>query len=79
MLLRNLDPYRGLCNGRVIWTRMTETVMEIRLISSSHAGETHFIPRIKLTSDEVDIPFPLCHLQFPVKLAFSISINKSQG
>jgi hypothetical protein len=36
------------------------------MITSSHAGETHFIPRFKLTSEEVDIPFPLHHLQFQV-------------
>jgi hypothetical protein len=37
------------------------------------------ILNIRLTSEEVDIPFPLHHLQFPVKLAFSISIKKFQG
>ena len=80
MLLRNLDPQRGLCNGsRGILTRMTDRVMEIRLINGTHAGETHFIPRIKLISEEADIPFPLCRQQFPVRLAFSMSINKAQG
>jgi len=80
ILLHNLDPQRGLCNGsRGVLTRMTDRVMEIRLINGSHAGETHFIPRIKLISQEADIPFPLCRQQFPVKLAFSKSINKSQG
>ena len=80
MLLRNLDPQRGLCNGsRGILTRMTDRVMEIRLISGTHAGETHFIPRIKIMSEEADIPFPLCRQQFPVRLAFCMSINKAQG
>ena len=53
--------------------------MEIRLISGTHSGEMHFIPRIKLISEEADIPFPLCRQQFPVKLAFCMSINKAQG
>jgi hypothetical protein len=80
MLLRNLDPQRGLCNGsRGILTRMTDRVMEMRLISGTHEGETHFIPRIKLISEESDIPFPLCRQQFPVRLAFCMSINKAQG
>jgi hypothetical protein len=51
----------------------------MRLISGTHEGETHFIPRIKLISEESDIPFPLCRQQFPVRLAFCMSINKAQG
>ena len=53
--------------------------MEIKLMSGTHAGETNFIPRIRLISEEADIPFPLCRLQFPVRLAFTMSINKAQG
>jgi hypothetical protein len=80
MLLRNLDPQHGLCNGsRGILTRMTDRIMEIKLMNGTHAGETHFIPRIRLISEEADIPFPLCRLQFPVRLAFTMSINKAQG
>ena len=37
-----------------------------------------FIPRIKLISSE-ELPFELHRVQFPVRLAFGITINKSQG
>ena len=40
-------------------------------------GENVFIPRIPLIPSDVPIEFK--RLQFPVKLRFAMSINKSQG
>jgi ATP-dependent exoDNAse (exonuclease V) alpha subunit len=37
------------------------------------------IPRIKLNPDDGSLPFPMQRLQFPVKLAYCITINKAQG
>ena len=37
-----------------------------------------FIPRIKLISSK-ELPFELHRVQFPVRLAFGMTINKSQG
>ncbi|KAI5385907.1 hypothetical protein KIW84_072492 [Lathyrus oleraceus] len=45
-----------------------------------NAGKRAFLPRIKLkTTDGAGIPFVLIRKQFPVKLSFEITINKSQG
>jgi len=80
MVLRNMDPINGICNGsRAIVTRMTNRVLEIRLICGSNAGKTHFIPRMKLVTSDNELPFPLQRIQFPVRLAFAMSINKAQG
>jgi ATP-dependent DNA helicase PIF1 len=39
-----------------------------------------FLPRIKLqTTESAGLPFVLNRKQFPVKLSFAITINKSQG
>lgn len=80
MLLRNLDPEKGLCNGtRMVLTRMKPHVLECRLLSGDHVGETVFIPRISLSPSGEDLPIALTRRQFPVRLAFAMTINKSQG
>ena len=81
MLLRNLSPPDGLCNGtrllvkRVINGRM----LEATIVTGSHAGQTVLIPRIKLSPDEDTFGFEWSRLQFPVRVAFSMTINKAQG
>uniref|UniRef100_A0A453CJP7 DNA helicase Pif1-like 2B domain-containing protein n=1 Tax=Aegilops tauschii subsp. strangulata TaxID=200361 RepID=A0A453CJP7_AEGTS len=64
ILLRNIDPASGLCNGT-------------RLI---HASKRVFLPRIPLCpSDDEMFPFRFKRKQFPVRLSFAMTINKAQG
>jgi ATP-dependent exoDNAse (exonuclease V) alpha subunit len=80
MVLRNLNPGEGVCNGsRGIVTRMTSRVVEIRLLAGDHAGNHVFIPRLNIHPSNVDIPFEMCRRQFPLRLGFSMTINKAQG
>ena len=79
MLLRNLDPGLGLCNGTSLrLMRIINRVLHVKIINGSCAEEMTFIPRIKLISSE-ELPFELHRVQFPVRLAFGMTINKSQG
>lgn len=80
MLLRNLCAKEGLCNGsRIVITSLRNHVIEGRLLGGDFDGELRTIPRIKLSSGEKDLTFTLTRKQFPVRLCFAMTINKSQG
>ncbi|UYV67936.1 hypothetical protein LAZ67_5002546 [Cordylochernes scorpioides] len=77
ILIRNLDPPR-LCNGtRLCITQMGINVLQARILTGSFRGEEVLIPRIPIISN--DLPFKFRRLQFPVMVAFAMTINKSQG
>jgi hypothetical protein len=80
MLLRNLDPTRGLCNGtRLIVTQLTNRVIEGEIITGKARGSKAYIPRIIATSAQSKWPFKLRRHQFPVRISYAMTINKSQG
>ena len=80
MLLRNLDPGNGLCNGtRMLLLHAYPRVLEVIIISGDHRGQKAFIPRITLKPSSRQYPFTLKHRQFPVRLSFAMTINKAQG
>jgi hypothetical protein len=80
MVLRNLNPGEGVCNGsRGVVTRFSNRVLEVRLLTGDHAGTTTFIPRLSITPSTTQVPFEFCRRQFPVKVCLAMSINKSQG
>jgi hypothetical protein len=80
MLLRNLDPAKGLCNGtRMILNQIRPRVLDCTVISGDPRFSGVLIPRITLTPSNETLPIPLRRRQFPVRLAFSMTINKSQG
>lgn len=77
ILLRNLDP-PNLCNGtRLRVKHLYQHLIEATIMTGDGAGTDVFIPRIPLIPS--DIPFEFKRIQFPVRLAYAMSINKSQG
>ncbi|XP_050065533.1 uncharacterized protein LOC126554507 [Aphis gossypii] len=77
LILRNLNPPR-LCNGtRLSVKRLMPNLIEATIINGKYAGENVCIPRIPMIP--TDLPFDFKRLQFPVRLAFAMTINKSQG
>ncbi|GBM29649.1 hypothetical protein AVEN_125296-1 [Araneus ventricosus] len=79
MLLRNLAPIKGLCNGtRLIVTKLQRNIIEAKRIGSEN-GETYFIPQIPLIPSDSNMPFKFKRKQFPVLLAYRMTINKAQG
>jgi ATP-dependent exoDNAse (exonuclease V) alpha subunit len=80
MVLKNLDAANGVCNGsRGILTRYGNRVLEVRLLTGSHAGQTVFIPRVANLPGEDENAFKFTRRQFPIRVCFSMTINKSQG
>jgi ATP-dependent DNA helicase PIF1 len=78
ILLRNLTG--GLANGtRLIVKRLGERVIEAEVATGPAKGEVVCIPRLAITPSDTSMPFTLRRLQFPVRPAFAMTVNKSQG
>ena len=65
----------------MVVTQMCDRVLEVRLIGGEHDGEVALIPQVSLipSASSVDVTFQFKRWQFPVRLAFALSINKAQG
>ncbi|CAN1818101.1 ATP-dependent DNA helicase PIF1 [Linum perenne] len=80
MLLRNLNPSAGLCNGtRILLTDLGEHTLRGLIIGGSYEGTIAIIPRIVLDKSDPNWPFTLKRRQYPVRLCYAMTINKSQG
>ena len=83
MLIRNLNPSAGLCNGtRLIFSHVAPNKRVIYCkLKDEVSGQYSLvaIPRICLRPKEKEYPFEWSRLQFPITVAFSTTINKAQG
>ena len=81
ILIRTLDASGRLCNGtRLLITALKQRLIEVTILSETHTGKMAFIPCINLvTASSSPLSFNLRRRQFPIRLAFGMSINKSQG
>jgi hypothetical protein len=82
MVIRNINPAAGLVNGTKLRVKACNpNSIVTQVVGGRFDGEERFIPRILLTSDasEQHPGVTLRRLQFPIRLCFAITINKSQG
>lgn len=57
---------------------MYNNIIEAEIATGAFAGKRLMIPRIPMQTTE-DYPFNFTRKQFPIKLAFAMTANKSQG
>ena len=75
LILKNLNVKDGITNGtRCILLEVTRNLLKVKLC---HNGEDALIPRIRNREHE-DFGFVMERLQFPVMLAYAMTINKAQ-
>ncbi|CEI97097.1 hypothetical protein RMCBS344292_11237 [Rhizopus microsporus] len=73
MLLRNVDPASGLCNGtRLVVVRIGSYMLQARLANNPD-GPLELIPQFTLSTQEGELPFIPTTNQFPVRLMVSLN------
>jgi ATP-dependent DNA helicase PIF1 len=80
MLLVNLDQRNGHCNGtRYQVLNVSKHVLEAIALNGKAEGKKLIIPRINFLSKDTQFPFQMKRKQFPIRLSYAITANKSQG
>jgi ATP-dependent exoDNAse (exonuclease V) alpha subunit len=76
-----MDPKAGLCDGtRLIVRALNQRYISAETLIGDFEGRTALLPRIPLTTlDDGSTPIQFTRSQFPIKLAFAMTINKAQG
>ncbi|XP_026384039.1 uncharacterized protein LOC113279570 [Papaver somniferum] len=80
ILMRNLSSSEGLCNGtRLLVTKCGRHVIQAKIITGHKAGDTVLLPRISFQPSVSKLNVNMSRRQFPVRVAYTMAINKSQG
>ncbi|KAF8091390.1 hypothetical protein N665_0446s0010 [Sinapis alba] len=79
MLLRNIDPNEGLCNEtRMQIIQLANHILQAKVITETKVGEKVWLHRLLLSPTYSKLPFKMRRRQFPLKVFFAMTINKSQ-
>ena len=83
MCVRNINPAQGLSNGtRLLVHDCQPQVILVEILDGTFAGNRCFLNRVDIDSDKSEGPTTAIRFvrrQFPIRLAYAITIDKSQG
>ena len=80
--MRNLNQKSGHCNGkRYIVTQVSPRIFYAKKLvcNANDKNATVMIPKIPIHTKQDDFPFILNQIQWPVRIAYIMSMNKPQG
>ncbi|XP_066242812.1 ATP-dependent DNA helicase pif1-like [Saccopteryx leptura] len=76
-MLRNINQPKFCNSTRLAVKKLMSNIIEATILTRPFKGEDVLIPHISMIP--TDMPFQFKRLQFPIQLAFAITINKAQG
>lgn len=79
MLLRNIDLEGRLSNGtRLRVVALLEHVADCEVLTGAHRGTRYLIACVPITIRDTALTRPIARLQFPLRVAYAMTINESQ-
>ena len=80
MILRNYDPINGVCNGtKGIIGKLSTNIIEVIIKDAHDMPKSILLHRRDMKPSDPQIGIEFQRHQFPISLAFAMTINKSQG
>jgi hypothetical protein len=82
MIIKNYNPAVGACNGTLCEVmQFTRNIVHVKIQTGKHAGRVVLIPRCSchVSHENSGLPFDFTRVQFPLILAYAVSVHKSQG
>ena len=64
---------------RMIVKSLHKHFIEAELATGKGKGKRYFLPKMPITPSDADCPIMIKRIQFPIRAAFAMTINKAQG